>query len=173
MSLDPTSILPVVHVGGRGDPALDREHPDLSAAVSAHARTRDAASLDALRACAKPGRKPVEFHLTPLPPAAMFNLTAVEDDRQRALAAFRASCFAVVDRDGVRHEAKLAGGAHGGRREAGTYAQAPWEWFERWATACGLDAIVEAGAVALRRAEVGPEDEGFYWPLGGVRRLML
>jgi len=170
---DPTSILAVVHVGGRGDPALDRESPDLSAAVTAHARDRDAASLDALRLCAKTGRRAHEFHLTPLPPAAMFNLTALEDDRQRALAAFRAACFAVVDGDGVRHEAKLSSGAHGGRREVGTYTQAPFEWFERWSTACGLEAIVEAGAVALRRAEVSPEDVGFYWPLAGVRRLML
>jgi len=172
MSHDPTTLLTVIHVGGRGDPALDRESADLSAAVSAHARDRSPESLDALRACVRPGRRAVEFVLTPLPPAAMFNLSAVEDDRQRSLQAFRASCFAVVDGDGVRHEPKLSAGSHGGRREVGTYAQAPFEWFERWATACGLEAIVEAGAVALRRAEVSPDDVGFYWPLGGVRRLM-
>jgi hypothetical protein len=172
MSIDPTCILPIIHIGGRGDPALDREHPGLSEAVTLHARTRDAASLDALRACAHEGRRPVEFHLTPLSPSAMFNLSAVQDDRQRALSAFLAACFTVVDRDGVRHEAKLSPGAHGGRREAGTYPTAPWPWFERWARDCGMDAIVEAGAVALRRAEVGPDDEGFYWPLGGVPRLM-
>ena len=173
MSIDPTSILAVAHVGGRGDPALDRECPDLSRAVADHARSRSAESLAALRACARDGRRPVEFLLTPLPPAAMFNLSAVEDERQRALQAFRAACFAVVDRDGVRHEAKLSGGAHAGRRESGTYAQAPFDWFERWARDCGLEAVVEAGAVALRRAEVSPDDADFYWPLAGVRRLML
>lgn len=170
--MDPTSILAVIHVGGRGDPALDREHPDLSRLVTEHARSRDAASLAGLRACAIDGRKPVEFLLTPLPPAALFNLVAIDDLRQRALQAFRASCFTVVDRDGERHEAKLSGGAHGGKREVGTYTQAPFEWFERWARECGLEAIVEAGAVALRRAEVSPEDADFYWPLDGVRRLM-
>lgn len=174
MSIDPTNILTVVHVGGRGDPALDRAHPELSAAVTAHARARDAASVEALCACVRsPEVRPHKFHLTPLLPAASFNLAAVDDPRQRAISAFRASCFAVTDSAGVRHEAKLSGGAHGGRREVGTYVQAPFDWFERWATACGLDAVVEAGAVALRRAEVGPEDSDFYWPLDGVRRLML
>jgi len=170
--IDPTSILTTVHLTGRGDLAFDAEAEGFSLAVTEHARNRDAASLDALRAFAPGPRRPVEFHLTPLSPSAMYNLGGVAVYSQRCIDAFRASCFAVTDRDGVRHEAKIAGGAHGGKRAAGTYAQAPWEWFERWAAECGMEAIVEAGSVALARAEVSSEDAGFYWPLAGVRRLM-
>lgn len=172
MSIDPTSILTILHITGRGDPALDRDAEGLALAVTEHARDRSPESLAALRALASGVRKPVEFHLTPLPPAAMYNLSGDAPPRQRALDAFRASCFAVTDSDGVRHEAKLAGGAHAGKRAAGTYAQTPFDWYERWAATCGAEAVIEAGAVALARAEVSPEDVGFYWPLVGVRRLM-
>lgn len=172
MAIEPTSILTTVHLTGRGDPAFDADAEGFALAVTEHARNRDADSLDALRGFTAGARKPVEFHLTPLSPAAMYNLGAVGAISQRCIDAFRASCFAVTDRDGVRHEAKLAGGAHGGKRQTGTYTQTPFEWFERWAAECGMDAIVEAGAVALARAEVSPEDVGFYWPLAGVRRLM-
>lgn len=173
MPIDPTSILTVIHITGRGDPALDRDAEGLALAVTDHARDRSPESLAALRACVAGVRKPVEFHLTPLPPAAMYNLSGDAPARQRALDAFRASCFAVTDAEGVRHEAKLSGGAHGGKRASGTYAQTPFDWYERWASACGVEAIVEAGAVALARAEVSPEDVGFWWPLVGVRRLMV
>lgn len=172
MPIDPTNILTTFHITGRGDPAFDADAEGFTAAVSAHARDRDEASADALRGFVAGARKPVEFHLTPLSPAAMYNLGAVPAISQRCVDAFRASCFAVTDAHGGRHEAKLAGGAHGGKRAAGTYAQTPWEWYERWAAECGAGAIVEAGAVALARAEVSPDDVGFYWPLAGVQRLM-
>lgn len=170
MSIDSTAILTTVHLTGRGDPAFDTDTDSegFALAVSEHARNRDAASLDALCAFATGQRRPVRFELTPLSPSAMYNLTAVGASSQRAIDAFRASCFAVVDRAGVRHEAKVASA----KRAAGTYALTPWEWWERWAAECGMDAIVEVGAVALARAEVSPEDAGFYWPLAGVRRLM-
>ncbi len=172
MSIDPTCILTTVHITGRGDLAFDADAEGFSLAVTEHARNRDSASLAALRSFAPGPRKPVEFHLTPLSPSAMYNLSAVEALSQRCVDAFRASCFAVTDASGVRHEAKIAGGAHGGKRTAGTYAQAPWDWYERWAAECGMVAIVEAGAVALARAEVSEEDVGFYYPLPGARRLM-
>lgn len=174
MSIDPTSILETVHITGRGDPAFaaGADAEGFTLAVAEHSRTRDAASLAALVAFAEGERKPVRFHLTPLSPAAMYNLGAVGALSQRCIDAFRASCFAVTDHTGTRHDAKLAGGAHGGKRQAGTYTQTPFDWFERWAAACGMEAILEAGAVALARAEVSPEDVGFYWPLAGARRLM-
>lgn len=170
--MDPTNILAAIHITGRGDSALDPDAPGLSLAVTEHARDRSPASVEALRACVRDGARLHEFHLTPLPPAAMYVLSAVENSVQRAVDAFCASCFAVTDAAGVRHEAQFAGGAHGGKRQSGTYARAAFAWYERWAEACGFDAPVEMGAVALKRAEVSPRDVGFYWPLAGVRRLM-
>ena len=170
MAIEPTSILTTVHLTGRGDPAFDADAEGFALAVTEHARNRDADSLDALRGFTAGARKPVEFHLTPLSPAAMSYLSGL-DDAARPVVAFRAACVAVRDAEGVRVEAKIARGAGG--KSDGTFPMAPFAWYEQWCGARGLGAIREVGAVAYRRGEVGEDDRDFYWPLAGVPRLAV
>ena len=169
-TVDITGRLTIVQVSGRGDPALDRENPALIEAVQRHAIARDAASLDALRACVVEGKRLVEYELAPLSPAAMSYLSGL-DDAARPVVAFRAACVAVRDAEGVRVEAKIARGAGG--KSDGTFPMAPFAWYEQWCGARGLGAIREVGAVAYRRGEVGEDDRDFYWPLAGVPRLAV
>lgn len=169
-SIDTTGRLSIVQVSGRGDPAFDRENPALEEAVTKHARSRDAASLDALRACVVEGKRLVEYELAPLSPAAMAYLATL-DEATRLVVAFRAACVAVRDAEGVRVEAKITRGA--GSKSDGTFPMAPFAWYEQWCAARGLSAVREVGAVAYRRGEVGEDDRDFYWPLAGVPRLAV
>ena len=171
MPIDPTGTITIVQVTGRGDPALDIENPALSEAVTLHARSRSAVTLDALRACVQPGRRLHEFRVIPPSPAAHAFLASLGNDSDRYVLAFRALCVGVLDAEGREHAPKITAGA-GGKAD-GSFPLAPYSWYAQWHAARGMDAVREVGAVGYCRGGVGPEETDFYWPLAGVPRLMV
>lgn len=166
MSIDPTGILVTVCLRDPGDPAINREHPGAQLAVSEHDRSRSSASLDALRACAHPGRTLREFHLSPLTMDGVVFATEGTDPNgvERAVRAFQCACFLIVA-DGERITAEML--------TSRDTPQSKREWVNRIAQRFGVNAIKELGALALRRAEVTSEVVDPYSRLPGAPRLML
>ena len=162
-----TGILTAVQVMDPGDPAFNRALPNAQELLLTYARTRSPADREALSALVRPGKTPAQFELSPLPFAALLYAQEASSPMAQQDRAFRASCFAVVDAAGVRHEAKLvtASGAE--------FPLASAAWSAEVAKLCGANAVREMGAVALRRAEVTADAVDPYWPLRGAPPLAL
>lgn len=162
---DQTSVLVAVRVRDPGDPAINRDHPGVQLAVAEYDRSRSPAALAKLRACTHPGRTLVEFHLSPLEMDAVAFATEGTNPVQgveRYIRAFALSCFLVIDGAERIVPEKIS---------AGEMPQITRKAVGVLAKRYGMNAIVEMGALALRRAEVTPGTVDPYSRLAGAPRL--
>jgi len=167
---DPNDILVAAQACDPGDPAFDRTNPDTARALTSYLRSRSREDLDALIATCRPGAKPWLYELSPLSIDALMWASEGTDRNvfARLERAFRCSVFAIVDPQGHRIVAPLASDG----KRAGSIAEADKGWTETVVRkhARGINVVKELGALALRRAEVGPETADPYWPLAGAPR---
>jgi len=143
-------LLWVLQVSGRGDKALDRDHPDYRRALTEYARTRGEKHRAALPL--KDGQRPRLFGVQMLSAHARSIVLGEADEAARRLLAVRAGVTEIKHPDGTTERPKVTT-----RGELGQLADA--EWAERIYEIGSGYLVDELGAAVLHRTNCGDWDE--------------